>query len=74
VSTKPGSYAAIAARFSTGLKAALYMKLAEIVYPTLVREPLPQISRIINFLGKDRLPSSEKMATVVDPTLYRKRA
>jgi hypothetical protein len=49
------------------------MKLAKIDYPTLVREPLPQISRLIDFLGKDRLPSSEQMATVVDPLLYRKR-
>lgn len=49
------------------------MKFIEIDYPTLIREPLPQISRLIDFLGKDRLPSSEKMATVVDPSLYRKR-
>jgi LPS sulfotransferase NodH len=50
-----------------------HVALLEIEYPTLVREPLPQISRLIDFLGKDRLPNSEQMATVVDPSLYRKR-
>jgi len=55
------------------LKSTPHMEFIEIDYPTLIREPLPQISRLIDFLGKDRLPSSEKMATVVDPSLYRKR-
>jgi predicted AlkP superfamily phosphohydrolase/phosphomutase/tetratricopeptide (TPR) repeat protein len=50
-----------------------HVALLEIDYPMLVREPLPQISRLIDFLGTDRLPTSEKMATVVDPSLYRKR-
>jgi LPS sulfotransferase NodH len=45
----------------------------EIDYPTLIREPLPQISRLIDFLGKERLPSFEKMAMIVDPSLYRRR-
>jgi LPS sulfotransferase NodH len=48
------------------------MEFIEVDYPTLVREPLPKISRLIDFLGKDRLPNSEQMATVVDPSLYRK--
>src|SRR5438094_4055665 len=56
------------------LKSTPHMEFIEIDYPTLVREPLPQISRLIDFLGKDRLPNSEQMATVVDPLLYRKRA
>ena len=50
-----------------------HIALLEIDYPTLVREPLPQISRLIDFLGKDRLPNSAQMATVVEPSLYRKR-
>jgi hypothetical protein len=50
-----------------------HVALLEIDYPTLVREPLPQISRLIDFLGTGRLPTSEQMATVVDPSLYRKR-
>jgi LPS sulfotransferase NodH len=56
------------------LKSTPHMEFIEIDYPTLVREPLPQISRLIDFLGTDRLPNSEQMATVVDPLLYRKRA
>ncbi|PYK39504.1 MAG: hypothetical protein DME60_09700 [Verrucomicrobia bacterium] len=55
------------------LKSTPHMEFIEIDYPKLVREPLPQISRLIDFLGKDRLPSSENMATVVDPTLYRRK-
>jgi hypothetical protein len=54
-------------------KNAAHVESIEIDYPTLIREPLPQISRLIDFLGKDRLPSSQKMATVVDPSLYRKK-
>ena len=49
-----------------------HVALLEIDYPTLVRAPLPQISRLIDFLGTDRLPNSEQMARVVDPSLYRK--
>jgi len=55
------------------LKSTPHMEFIEIDYPTLVQEPLPQISRLIDFLGEDRLPSSEQMATVVDPTLYRRK-
>ena len=50
-----------------------HIALLEIDYPTLVREPLPQISRLIDFLGTDRLPNSAQMPTVVDPSLYRKK-
>src|SRR5947208_7465927 len=55
------------------LKSTPHMELIEIDYPTLVREPLPQISRLIDFLGEDRLPSSEQMAMLVDPLLYRRK-
>ena len=57
-------------RWATGLP---HIALLEIDYPTLVRESLSQISRLIDFLGTDRLPHSEQMAAVVDPSLYRKR-
>jgi LPS sulfotransferase NodH len=56
------------------LKSTPHMQFTEIDYPTLVRESLPQISRLIDFLGMDRLPNSGRMATVVDPSLHRKRA
>ena len=50
-----------------------HVALLEIDYSTLIQEPLPQISRLIDFLGTDRLSNSEQMATVVDPSLYRKK-
>ena len=50
------------------------MQVIEIDYPTLVREALPQISRLIDFLGTDRLPNSERMAAVVDASLHRRKA
>jgi LPS sulfotransferase NodH len=56
------------------LKSTPHMQFIEIDYPTLVREPLPQVSRLIDFLGKDGLPNSEHMATVVDPSLHRRKA
>jgi hypothetical protein len=51
-----------------------HIALLEIDYPTLVREPLPQISRLIDFLGTNRLPDSKRMAAVVDSSLYRRKA
>ena len=55
------------------LKSTPHMEFVEIDYPTLVSDPLPQIARLIQFLGTERLANSEQMATVVDPSLYRKR-
>jgi tetratricopeptide (TPR) repeat protein len=55
------------------LKFTPHMEFIEIDYPTLVREPLTQISRLIDFLGKDQLANCEQMARVVDASLYRKR-
>ena len=49
------------------------MDLIEIDYPSLVRDPLPQISRLIEFLGAERLPNSAEMAKVIDPSLHRKK-
>jgi hypothetical protein len=56
------------------LKAAPYMKMIEIDYPTLVQEPLPQIARLVEFLGTDRLPALKEMTKVVDPSLHRKKS
>lgn len=50
-----------------------HMEFIEIDYPALVQDPLPQISRIIEFLGAVRLPKSAEMARVVDPSLHRKK-
>jgi predicted AlkP superfamily phosphohydrolase/phosphomutase/tetratricopeptide (TPR) repeat protein len=51
-----------------------YMECIEIDYPTLVRDPQPQISRLVEFLGADRLPNSAEMAKVIDPALHRKKS
>jgi predicted AlkP superfamily phosphohydrolase/phosphomutase/tetratricopeptide (TPR) repeat protein len=56
------------------LKSISHMEFIESEYPMLIRDPLSQISRLIDFLGKERLPSFENMAMVVDPSLYRNRA
>jgi hypothetical protein len=42
-------------------------------YPTLVRDPQSIIPGLVNFLGKDRLTSPERMADAVDPALHRRR-
>lgn len=51
-----------------------HMKFIEIDYPTLIREPDATIAPIVEFLGEERLPSREKMKSVVDPSLYRKKS
>ena len=56
------------------LKHTTHMEFIEIDYPTLVRDPLPQISRMVEFLGADRLPNSAEMAKVIDPALHRKKS
>lgn len=54
------------------LAQAPYMEHIEINYPALVREPVPVIARLTEFLGADRLPYADKMWEVVDPSLHRK--
>jgi predicted AlkP superfamily phosphohydrolase/phosphomutase/tetratricopeptide (TPR) repeat protein len=55
------------------LKSAPHMEVLEIDYPALVREPAPVIGRLVEFLGKEKLPSEAAMAAVIDPTLHRQR-
>jgi hypothetical protein len=55
------------------LKSVPHMEVIEINYPTLVQDPQPQIARLVEFLGPERLPQSAGMAKAVDLTLYRKR-
>jgi hypothetical protein len=56
------------------LKNVPHMEVIEIDYPALVKDPTPQIRRLVEFLGADRLPSSNAMAKVVDPSLHRKKS
>jgi predicted AlkP superfamily phosphohydrolase/phosphomutase/tetratricopeptide (TPR) repeat protein len=45
----------------------------EVDYPLVVREPSTAISRLVEFLGRERLPNEAAMAGVVDPVLHRHR-
>jgi hypothetical protein len=56
------------------LKSVPHMEFIEIDYPTLIRNPEPEISHLVEFLGADRLPNSAEMARVIDPALHRKKA
>ena len=51
-----------------------HMKFIELDYPTLIREPEATIAAIVEFLGEERLPSHEKMKSVIDPSLYRRKS
>ena len=48
-------------------------KFIEIDYPSLVQSPDEPIARIAEFLGPERLPHPERMRSVIDDSLYRKR-
>ena len=53
--------------------AAPHIDLLEIDYPVLVCDPEPIISKLVVFLGRERLPNEVAMGAVIDPSLYRKR-
>jgi len=48
-------------------------ELLEMDYPTLVGNPLPEIERVVAFLGADKLPTAAAMSSIVRPKLYRER-
>ena len=52
---------------------ASHIDWLEIDYPTLVREPSAAISRLVEFLGRERLPNEAAMAAVIDPALHRRK-
>jgi len=45
----------------------------DVEYPALLRDPEPTISKLVEFLGRERLPNEHAMAAVIDPSLYRSR-
>ncbi len=55
------------------LRSAPHMEWIEIDYPTLVKDPQSVVGRIVEFLGPDRLTTPEKMTSVVDASLYRRK-
>src|SRR5215831_6118141 len=46
----------------------------EVDYPALVRDPAPTISKLVEFLGRERLPNERAMAAVIDASLHRRKA
>ena len=46
----------------------------EVDYPALVRDPAATISKLVEFLGKERLPNEGAMAAVIDGSLHRRKA
>ena len=55
------------------LKSAPNMEFIEVDYNALVSDPQPEITRLIEFLGTERLPTAARMADVIKPELYRKK-
>lgn len=55
------------------LGAAKQVDLLVVDYPSLVADPAPEIARIAEFLGKDRLPHPGRMASAVDGSLRRQK-
>ncbi|CAN5484577.1 hypothetical protein BH18VER2_BH18VER2_05230 [soil metagenome] len=45
----------------------------EITFSELVDDPAPAITRLTEFLGKERLPNEKGMAAVIAPTLRRRK-
>jgi tetratricopeptide (TPR) repeat protein len=45
----------------------------EVDYPTLVRDPVPTISKLVEFLGPERVPNEYAMAAVIDASLHRRK-
>ena len=45
----------------------------EIDYPSMMGDPASAISRLVEFLGRGRLPNEKVMTTVIDRSLYRRK-
>jgi len=58
----------------TGMERSPAFDVMVVSYPDLVREPAAHASRIVDFLGPDRVPHPEAMLAAVDPALHRNRS
>ncbi|MEP6810961.1 MAG: tetratricopeptide repeat protein, partial [Chthoniobacterales bacterium] len=52
---------------------APHVDFIEIDYRALIQDAPAAAARVVEFLGAERLPASEKMASVVDASLYRRK-
>src|SRR5215813_425512 len=50
-----------------------HIEWLEVDYPELVRAPARAITKLVEFLGPERLPNEPAMAAVIDPALHRRR-
>ena len=55
------------------LRRAPNMQFIEVDYPALIADADSVLSRIIQFLGHDRLPAAGRMKSQIEPDLYRRR-
>ena len=55
------------------LKTSPNVEFLEIDYPALMRDPSANVTKLVEFLGVERLPTPEKIAGVVDESLYRRK-
>jgi LPS sulfotransferase NodH len=46
----------------------------EIDYPALIRDPASAIAKLVDFLGRERLPDEHAMTTVIDASLHRRKS
>ncbi len=53
------------------MTAAPYVEFIEINYRRLVHDAHKMISQIVEFVGTENLPARERMAGVIDRSLYR---
>lgn len=55
------------------LRGSPQVRLLEIDYPALIRDPAPVLAQLANFLGPATLPHADAMAAVIDARLYRQQ-
>ncbi len=55
------------------LRNAPHMEFIEIDYPSLIQDSAAAVAQLVEFLGAERLPRAENMATAVDASLYRRK-
>jgi predicted AlkP superfamily phosphohydrolase/phosphomutase/tetratricopeptide (TPR) repeat protein len=53
------------------MSAAENIEWMEVDYPTLIKNPQSVIHRVVEFLGSECLPTTEKMVSVIDASLHR---
>ena len=58
----------------TGLERINHCESLVVDFPQLITDTGPTVERLVDFLGKERIPQFNKMSDVVRPELYREKA